>query len=214
MRAGGLLAVDLPGHGKSVDVEATSFTDIVALVEETLRWFALGAANLVGHSLGGGVATAVAAGGQLDVRSLMLLAPAGLGPEIDSAFIEGFAAATDEAAVRAWMTRLVADPSALPNGLVRATARGRANGRLSAAQIRLAAALFRNNTQLFSTKTLFADLSVPTKVVVGVDDAIIPSHQALGLPGHIALHRFPATGHMPQLERREAVSRLFAELVG
>jgi pyruvate dehydrogenase E2 component (dihydrolipoamide acetyltransferase) len=209
----GMLALDLPGHGRSVEVDVAGFDEMVALAEDALKSVGIGAAHLVGHSLGGAVATAIAAGGQLDVRSLLLLAPAGLGPEIDSAFIAGFGAATSEAAVRAWMSKLVANPSALSDGFVRAAARARADGRASAAQTRLGATLFPGNTQLFSTRGFFADFAMPTKVVVGLDDSIIPSHQALGLPGHIALHRFAATGHMPQMEQRQAVSRLLEELV-
>ncbi|WP_162246017.1 alpha/beta fold hydrolase, partial [Aureimonas sp. Leaf460] len=87
------------------------------------------ACHLVGHSLGGAVAVAVAAGLCLDVRSLMLISPAGFGPDIDTGFIEGFARATDEAPIRTWLRHLVADPAAIPEGFVRATARGRADGR-------------------------------------------------------------------------------------
>ena len=42
-----------------------------------------------------GDAPAVASGTATDVRSLMLLAPAGFGPDIDTGFTEGFARASE-----------------------------------------------------------------------------------------------------------------------
>ena len=208
-----VLGLDLPGHGGSAGVEANGFDDLVAAAEETLAALELSAAHLVGHSLGGAVALALAGGAAVEARSLMLLAPAGLGPVIDTGFTQGFAAATGEAAIRTWMGQLVADGAVLTDGLVRATVRARADGRLAQAQTRLAPKLFANGTQLFSVRALLDRLAVPAKVVVGAGDRIIPALDARDLPGHVALHRFAATGHMPHLEQRLAVARLLAELV-
>ncbi|MFE1598752.1 acetoin dehydrogenase dihydrolipoyllysine-residue acetyltransferase subunit [Methylobacterium sp. ID0610] len=211
-RAVPILGLDLPGHGGSVDVPALGFDDLVTAAETALVALGVSCAHLVGHSLGGAVATAIAAGGTIEARSLFLLAPAGLGPEINTAFIDGFAAATDVRAVRAWMGELVADPAVLTDSLVGAAARARTDGRLTAAQERLARSLFAPGTQLFSTRALFPQFAMPVKVVVGSEDRIVPARQALGLPGSVALHVFPQVGHMPQLERKAEVARLLAEL--
>jgi pyruvate dehydrogenase E2 component (dihydrolipoamide acetyltransferase) len=212
--AGGpILGVDLAGHGASVDREAGSFADLVAGVEDALVAAGVTACHLVGHSLGGAVAASVASGTALAVRSLMLLAPAGFGPDIDTAFADGFAAATREAPIRGWLRHLVADPASLSDGFVRATARARADGRQAQAQTRLAPALFSNGTQHFDVRSLLAHLAMPVAIVAGAEDRVVPVRHFGALPGMIALHVFPRTGHLPQIERRSEVARLLRRLV-
>ncbi len=56
------LGVDLPGHGGSIGLEANdySFGRTVDLIVESLEAFGLGAVNIVGYSLGGRLALALA----------------------------------------------------------------------------------------------------------------------------------------------------------
>lgn len=207
-----VLGIDLAGHGGSVSREADGFDALVASVEETLQARGLASCHLVGHSLGGAVATAVAGGLAVDVRSLLLLAPAGFGPDIDTAFAEGFARAREEAPIRSWLRHLVSDPAAISDGFVRATARGRADGVQSDAQTRLVGRLFSNGAQHFTVRHLLADLAMPVKIVAGAEDRVVPVRHFTGLPGRVALHVFPRTGHMPQFEQRAEVARLLREL--
>lgn len=208
-----ILSIDLPGHGAAVDRPAHGFDDLVAHVESQLAEQGVSVAHLLGHSLGGAIATSVAAGTTIEARSLFLLAPAGLGPEINTGFTRGFAAARDEEALRVWMRELVADPAVLSDSFVKATARSRVDGRLSEAQLRIGDALFGDGTQLFSVRALLDHLAVPIKVVAGTADRIIPCRHMQGLPGKIALHLFPGLGHMPQLEDRSSMAALLRELV-
>lgn len=207
-----VLGIDLPGHGGSLGAPAESFEALVSAVEDTLAAEDVAACHLVGHSLGGAVAAAVAAGLGTDVRSLMLLSPAGFGPDIDTGFIEGFAQATEEAPVRAWLRHLVTDPAAISDGFVRATARGRADGRQTQAQLRMAGRLFSNGTQHVEVRSLLPHLAMPVKIVAGADDRVVPVRHFTGLPGTIALHVFAQTGHLPQMERRGDVARLLRQL--
>ncbi|KQQ81997.1 acetoin dehydrogenase dihydrolipoyllysine-residue acetyltransferase subunit [Aureimonas sp. Leaf324] len=207
-----VLGIDLPGHGASLDREADGFDALVSSVEETLIALGVTSCHLVGHSLGGAVAMAVASGTATDVRSLMLLSPAGFGPDIDTGFTEGFARATAEAPVRIWLRHLVSDAGAISDGFVRATARGRADGRQADAQSRLGTHLFSNGAQHVSVRDLLAHLSMPVKLVAGAEDRVIPVRHFTGLSGRIALHVFPRTGHMPQIEQKGDVARLLHEL--
>lgn len=208
-----ILSIELPGHGAAADLEAGGFDDLVAHAEAELAAQGVSVAHLAGHSLGGAVATALAAGATVEARSLFLLAPAGLGPEINTGFTQGFAAARDEAAVRTWMGQLVADPAVFSDGFIRASARARADGRLPEAQTRLAPRLFAEGTQRFSVRPLLDRLPMRTKVVSGASDRIIPASHMQGLPGRVALHVFAGLGHMPHLEDRIAVAGLLDELV-
>ena len=170
--------------------------------------------HVVGHSLGAGVAAALTESGDLDVRSLTLLSPAGLGPTIDGAFVEGFLAAKSEAALAARMRRLVHDPASLAPVLVRATLAARDDARLIPAQTRVAKAVFEGSTQLFSTTAALRAFSGPCTVIAGREDAILPLRGIeAAVPAHVALHRLDRVGHMPQVEAADLVARLITRTV-
>ncbi|MFG1348860.1 acetoin dehydrogenase dihydrolipoyllysine-residue acetyltransferase subunit [Xanthobacter autotrophicus] len=203
-----VLGIDLPGHGGSAGHGAARFEALVAAVGETLERLGLSDLDLVAHSLGAAVAVALAAEGYPDVRSLFLLAPAGLGPDINGAFVSGLARARTVESLAPWMGELVADPAVLTPAFVRAAAAARADEALVAAQLRLAAALFPDGTQAFSVRAELEQLRIPVTVVAGTEDKIIPPFHMRRLPGMVGLHLFPGVGHMPQLEIRDAVWRL------
>ena len=207
------LAIDLPGHGLSPLGEEASFEALVEAARTALIEEGAGTAHLVGHSLGGAVAAALTRAPGVRALSLMLIAPAGLGEGVSAAFVEGFLQADTEESLRPWLNLLVADPAALGAGLARTTLRQRREQPLVAAQRRLATALFGDGRQTFSVREHLADPAIPVKIVVGLDDRIIPPRHAEGLNGLIALHRFAGVGHMPHLEARREVARLIEETV-
>ena len=210
-------ALDLPGHGGSPLAGDSSFTALISAVRAALAGEGIGAAHLVGHSLGGAIAAALAAGRMGEesgfrALSLMLIAPAGLGPEVNWAFLAGFLRSRSEASLTPWMRLLAADPVSLGSALVKTTLRQREGGALLEAQTRLAETLFPDGVQAFSIRHWLADPAIPTKIVVGAEDQIIPPRQCEGLGGLIAIHRFAGVGHMPHLEARREVARLVDEL--
>lgn len=205
-----LLAVDLPGHGRSPG-GATTIAAMAADVAATLAEEGVTTADLVGHSLGAAVAVTVAEAAALHVRSLFLLSPAGLGPDINSAFLTGFCAARTEESLRPWMELLVADPTSLVQPFVTVTAETRARPGVAEAQAQIARHVFPDGNQMFSVREALAGLTVPIRVVFGAADRIIPARHMAGLPGTVAQHLFPDIGHMPQVEARDAVARLFVE---
>ena len=207
------LAIDLPGHGLSPLGEDASFEALVEAARGALIEEGVSAAHLVGHSLGGAVAAALAHKPGVKALSLMLIAPAGLGDEVNAAFFDGLSAG-----------RHRGRPDALAP-----YARGRSRGaRLRARQDHAApaqgAAAGRGATAVGrrpcspaadrrSTSAAISPRSqAPTKIVVGVEDRITPARHAEGLSGLIALHRFPRVGHMPHLEARREVASLIEEL--
>jgi pimeloyl-ACP methyl ester carboxylesterase len=206
------LALDLPGHGASPFAGETTLAALTAAVAATLAEEGVAAAHLVGHSLGGAVAAALTTAPGFRALSLALISPAGLGPEVNGAFIAGFLRARSEASLRPWMRELVADPAALGSALVNTTLRQRAAGDLIDAQTRLAEALFPDGAQAIDIRPWLAEIAIPAKLIVGVEDRILPVRQAEGLNGLIALHRLARVGHMPHLEARAEVARLLTEL--
>ena len=170
----GALAVDLPGHGASPLTEEPTLTRLVAAVAATLAEEGVASAHLVGHSLGGAVATALAAEPSFRALSLALIAPAGLGPEINAAFLAGFLRARSVASLTPWMRLLTADPDALGAALVKSTLRQRDSGDLVAAQTRIAEAVFPDGAQAIEVRPWLAALTIPAKIILGAEDRIIP----------------------------------------
>lgn len=208
-----ILALDLPGHGTNLAAVPGDFDALVASVHDMLRTAGVARLHIAGHSLGAAVAASLAGGGDLDVRSLALISPAGLGPQINGDFVSGFLAAESEAALRPWLEQLVHRPAMLPGALVRATIAAREGSALTAAQRRLAAGLFAGNTQLFSIRDALDRFTGPVRLIVGQEDRIIPASYANELPPHVAWHRLPLVGHIPQLESASLVARLVAATV-
>jgi pyruvate dehydrogenase E2 component (dihydrolipoamide acetyltransferase) len=207
------LAIDLPGHGLSPLGEEASFASLIEAARAALIEEGVSEAHLVGHSLGGAVAVALAHEPGVKALSLMLIAPAGLGPETNSAFFDGFLEADTEAALTPWLNMLATDPAALGSSLARTTLRLRKERPLVAEQRRLAKAILAGGRLAIDVRGLLLGPKAPTKIVIGLDDRITWPQHVEGLSGLIALHRFAHVGHMPHLEARREVARLIEELV-
>lgn len=207
-----VLALDLPGHGLSPLGAEASFPQLVESVETTLLQLGIDSADLVGHSVGGAVAAALAASANLSARSLTLISSAGLGPEINGSFIEGISRASTEESLAAWLRLTVVQEERLNPAFVKAIIRRRRETDTQQAQQRLAAALFPDSTQSFSIRSELDRLSIPVKVIFGTEDRIIPAHHARGLPGTVAVHLFSNVGHMPHIEARRGVLQLLREI--
>ena len=147
------------------------------------------------------------------MKSLTLIAPAGLGATINGNFISGFLSARSEAALAAQMRRLVYDSKNIPASLVGATFAARQASDIVQTQGQIAESLFEGSTQLFSIRNELVNFKGPCRVILGRRDTIIPPAETeLAVPAHAALHRVEA-GHMPFLEEAALVSRLIVHCV-
>ena len=206
-----MLVVDLPGHGASPVPQAATFDALVDAVQAVLDEEGVSHLHLVGHSLGGAVALALADAGTLDLRSLSLLAPAGLGPDINGDFLLGFARAEREASMAPWLAMLFADPGHVTPSFVRAVVRSR-DETTRHYQRALIDQLFPDGTQAISLRHALAGLAVPSKIIWGHEDCIIPARHGRGLPPRVGLH-LCASGHQPQVEQPALVAALVHEAV-
>ena len=94
-------ALDLPGHGSTTKVTGINSLDGLAeVVVGFMDAVGLECAHLAGHSMGGGVSLAVAKRAPNKVKSLSLIASAGLGSEINGAYIDGFVSAASRNALK------------------------------------------------------------------------------------------------------------------
>lgn len=208
-----VLAVDLPGHGRSALGPEISLEAFATAVESTLVIAGAKSPHLIGHSLGGAVATLLAHRGALVPRSLALLSPAGLGAEINGEFLQGFTSARSEETLAPWMQQLFADPALLEPAFIRATLRPRRDENFVAGQLRVIAALFPDGAQASSIRPHLERITIPIRIVFGRADRVIPAQHAALLPDHIKLDLLDEVGHLPYLEAREELARMVAELI-
>ncbi|WP_424992532.1 acetoin dehydrogenase dihydrolipoyllysine-residue acetyltransferase subunit [Oceaniradius stylonematis] len=205
-----LIRIEMPCHGKSPKRRLSGFPELVSDVRRVFDDLGLEAAHLVGHSLGGAVALAIADTRGNRVDGLTLIAPAGLGPDINGAVIDGIGRATRAESLGPWLRQLVADDTIITDRYVRAAMMSRKDPDLRAAQMAMADVLFPDGTQAFDLRPALGRIVMPTRIVWGKRDAIIDWRHALGAPGHIALHLFDGLGHLPHLESPDAIGQLIA----
>src|SRR5690242_1610093 len=113
------LALELPGHGlSSKDVGSGDIAFFTGVIEAALTMLEVERLNVVGHSMGGALALALAARQPKRIATLSLLAPAGLGPEINGAFIDAFMRASRRKDAVEALQYLVHDPSLISRTMV------------------------------------------------------------------------------------------------
>jgi pyruvate dehydrogenase E2 component (dihydrolipoamide acetyltransferase) len=212
----GMLAVDLPAHGKSPADAAGSLEEMVAALEHTLLDAGITRCHVVGHSFGGALALALALAtmaraSRLEVGSLALLAPAGLGPEINGPFLRGVTEATRRTSLAAWLKQLFADPARMDEGFVATAAQQLESPEVRERLAAVADTFFPDGTQMLDLRHLFDDLTMPVRVLWGQQDRILPVRHADGLPGRVAVHRFAGVGHLPHVEAEAEVAWLVVQ---
>lgn len=203
-----VLAVDVPGFGESAP--AGPGFDLDAVADALVAGLGVGRFDLVGHSLGGAVAVAVAARHPEAVRRLVLVAPAGLAPRAHGlAEALGVAAELGTAARRAlghqWVEHAaarwamfattVADPGRLDPADARLILESSDGARRIADGIRQAL--------VADLRDDLAALPAPVGLIWGEADLVVPYAGLAALralrPDAVA-ETLPRTGHLPQLE--------------
>lgn len=206
-----IIGIDLPNHGKSGSSTIGSLDDVAAAVVSRLNREGVKEFHLLGHSMGGATALAMAEMVSSRLRSLTLLAPAGLGADINGGFIDGLCRANSEASLKPWLAELFHDERLLSSSFV-ATAYKQLESVQKREGLRaMAKVLMPDGTQATSKRTALEGLAVPTKVIWGNDDRIIPLKHAQGLPGRVALHVLKNVGHLSYIEATDDVAALLME---
>jgi len=206
-----VLGIDLPNHGKSPRGAVWHLDAVARLLLARLDQEGITALHLAGHSMGGGAAIALAPLLQQRLRSLTLLAPLGLGPQINGAFIDGMLRATRLESLQPWLALLFGDPVRLSASFAATAWSELESADARAALADMAENLLPDGTQAESLRDRLADLAVPVKLVWGTHDRIVPPEHASGVPGAVALHLLPGVGHLPQVEAVALVASLLRQ---
>lgn len=207
------IAVDLPGHGGSV--KRVGEGDPAALanaLEGLLDALSIDTAHLVGHSLGGAVALDLAHSSPGRVASLTLIAPAGLGPDINMDYITGFLEAKRRKQMKPVLELLFADPGLVSADMVEDILKFKRLDGVFDALSTIAERSFAEGRQALSYGQALIGTDRPVRVIWGEVDRIIPATHAEDLPSHIDVVRLAETGHMAQMEQARQVSRLISDM--
>ena len=209
-----VVALDLPGHGGSTkEVGAGDAEALAAAVADALDALGLERVHLVGHSMGGAIAIALARNRPERVASLTLIAAAGLGPEINGEFIDGFVRAGRRREAQEVLALLVHDPALVSRAMVEDVLRYKRLDGVAAALNTVARAWFPDGRQALDLRPALGALSVPVQLIWGSDDRIIPLAHAEALAGKLPVHILDDAGHLPHMEKSGEVNRLIGRFI-
>jgi pyruvate dehydrogenase E2 component (dihydrolipoamide acetyltransferase) len=209
------IALDLPGHGGSTKALGTAIdaSGLAADIAAALDALGIERAHLVGHSMGGAIALAFAAAHPERAASLTLIASAGLGPEINAAFIDGFVKMERRRDAQEVLRLLVHDPDMVSRAMVEDVLRYKRLDGVADALTAIAADWFPDGRQRMNFSSKLASLKVPVQIIWGREDHIIPVAHAEALAGSVPTHILDHAGHLPHMERSAEVNRLIAAFV-
>jgi pyruvate dehydrogenase E2 component (dihydrolipoamide acetyltransferase) len=203
------VALDLPGHGGSLkEVGAGDAAFFAAVLDEALAALGIERAHLVGHSMGGAIALALARRSPARLVSLSLIAPAGLGPEINADFIDGFVKAQRRREMQEVLSLLVHDPALVSRQMVEDVLRYKRLDGVQAALETVSRVWFPEARQAPDLRPALAALSIPVQIVWGREDRIIPVAHAEMITGMLPVHVLDGTGHLPHMEKSGELNRL------
>jgi pimeloyl-ACP methyl ester carboxylesterase len=199
-------ALDLPGHGATALDGPADPDHLAAAVAAGLDGSGLTDVHVIGHSLGGAVALLLADRRPDLVRSLVLIAPAGLGGPVDRAFVKTYPEATDPAVLEELMQGLVSRPRLINRQMVAyALAELGKPGRREALRA-VASGLLGADTLVAGPAARIAARELPRLVVWGEADrtnALRPDRLA-AFGGRLLV--VPGAAHLPHVEEARAVN--------
>jgi len=207
-------ALDLPGHGQSSFSQGKgsvrALSDAVVAAMDAL---ALPRAHLVGHSMGGAIALLLAATRPERVASVTGLAPGGLGPELNRRFIDGFISANNRKSMQDALGLLFARAEVVTRAMVEEALRYKRQDGAVEALSAIAAANFTPDGQKSGLRELLVSSKVPTQLIWGRHDRIIPVQHADLLASALATTIVDDAGHMPHMEAAAEVNRLIGTFI-
>lgn len=195
------IAFDLPGHGGSLDFpQACNAMGAAKAVMADLDALGLRRIHLVGHSMGGAVASLIALRSPERVASLTLLAPGGFGYEINQSLLRSYARARDVDTIEMLLELFFGWEYDVPRSLAEYAAEQRKRQGATEALMQTAELILDGKVQKVLPLEELGALPMPIKVIWGTQDRVLPTRHGHKLPPMIAVHVFDRVGHMPHIE--------------
>jgi pyruvate dehydrogenase E2 component (dihydrolipoamide acetyltransferase) len=201
-------ALDLPGHGQSAKAIADpSVKGMAKAVIGFMDKAGIDKAHLVGHSLGGATAIAVAQADKKRVKSLTLICTAGLGSDINDAYISGFVSAQSRRDLKPVLSELFADPSLVGRDMIDNILKYKRLDGVTDALTSLKEGVFAGGKQSAILADALTSSGVPALVIWGAKDKIVPPDHAKAATG-AKVEIIDDAGHMVQMEQASKVNAL------
>jgi pyruvate dehydrogenase E2 component (dihydrolipoamide acetyltransferase) len=209
-----VVALDLPGHGGSAkEVGGGDAEGLTDAVEGAFGALGIEQVHLVGHSMGGAIAALAALRQPERVASLTLIASAGLGPDINTSFIDGFVRASRRREASEILSLLVYDPALISRAMVEDVLRYKRLDGVTAALAKIAEAWFGGSRQSLDLTGRLMTLSLPVQLIWGREDRVIPAAHAEASAARLPVHILDAAGHLPHMEKAGEVNRLIGQFI-
>jgi pyruvate dehydrogenase E2 component (dihydrolipoamide acetyltransferase) len=210
-------ALDLPGHGGSTKDLGAGHVHVGALAGAVVDFMdakGIAKAHLVGHSLGGAIALDLALNHADRVASVTAICSAGLGPEINMVYVDGFMAARRRKQLQPVLEMLVADPQMVSREMIEDVLRFKRLDGAEAALNRIIDDTFAGGQQALQLTARLGEIRAPVQVIWGQKDRIIPVRHTEGLPAGIRVHVLEDAGHMVHMEKAAEVNDLIKSFAG
>jgi pyruvate dehydrogenase E2 component (dihydrolipoamide acetyltransferase) len=204
-----VIALDLPGHGQSTPrLPGTSLADLAGFVARFMDAVGVPRAHLVGHSMGGAIASRLALDQPQRVASLTLVNSAGLGSEINLGYIDGFVSAESRRELKPVVEQLFANPDLVTRQLLDDLLKYKRLDGVTELLRNLASGLFAGGRQAEQPGLELEGTGIPVLVVWGREDRIVPAAHAGHAPPGARVEVFDGAGHMVMMEKASDVNAL------
>ncbi len=197
-------ALDLPGHGaSSKDVGDATPQFLADTVAAWMDAQGLDTVHLVGHSMGAGIALALALSQPERVKSLVAICGVGFGGTVNADYVEGFLSAQKRKDLKPVVQMLFANEDLVTREMLDdLIAYKRIDGVDDALRLLIDNALAEDG--LAALQAQLPELSMPVLALYGEQDRVVATPDASVRPeGAIVI---AATGHMPQMEAADVVN--------
>ncbi|MFZ2650877.1 MAG: acetoin dehydrogenase dihydrolipoyllysine-residue acetyltransferase subunit [Burkholderiaceae bacterium] len=205
-----VIALDLPGHGQS-DARlpgSATLADLAGFVLHFLDHLGVERVHVVGHSMGGAIAAQMTLAAPQRVASLVLIASAGLGVEINTGYTEGFVAAATRRELKPVVEQLFADPKLVSRQMLDDLLKTKRLDGVPQVLAQLGTKLFGGGRQAEQPVAQLCGSAVPMTLVWGREDRIIPAAHAARAPRGAKVQVLEGAGHMVMLEKAGEVNAL------
>lgn len=210
-----LVVYDLPGHGRSLDADGVGHAGVMAkAILADLDRRGISSFHLCGHSMGGAISCLLALKVPHRVYSLTLLSPGGFGPQIHHDALRRYGSAVNKDELALGLATMCA-PGARPDPgeLALLAAARRRPGATDRLMEILNSFLMQAEGQVRQGTlplTSFDGLGIPTQLLWGQDDPILPVSQAANIWAGADVTLIAGAGHMLTGEVPDVVAAALA----
>lgn len=207
-------AVDVPGHGNAwkhgMPTSLTNYVDALATALDNTN---IPAADLIGHSFGSAIATLLAIRHPEKVRSLVLLAPLGLGKGVSDTFLSSFSSleSAHEASINLQMC--VFDKKLITLPVAEYVQQQLSRPGVQKTLQKLAKLIIINEPQIRTFYTKIKETNLPRLIIWGAQDAINPLCKDDRFLYSGEWQILDACGHLPHVEQRVQVNQLMTDFI-